>query len=688
MNQPLGFILPSNENKVCKLVKSLYGLKQTPKQWPQKFNEVVLSNGYLLNQADKCVYRKFDTSGKGVIICLYVDDMLIFDTNQVRVDLTKEFLSLRFSIKDMGDVDVILGIRIKHESNGIAISHSHYIEKVLKKFNYSDCTLISTPLDTYEKLMPNRGLAVSQPEYSRVIGCLMYAMTCTRPDIAFAVGKLSRYTSNPGTQHWQAIQRVLEYLKKTMDYRLVHFGYPSVLEGYTNASWISNTEDNSSISGWVFLLGGGVISLASKKQTCITGSIMESEFVALAAAGKKGEWLKNLLLEIPLWQNSINIVSTPVSAAGPSFTNDDPSSPVNAAKASNAFDESSLEDPSMDKKSMQEDLLQLSTSEGHTQEEGIDYDEVFAPVARIKVIKLFLAYASFMGLIVYQMDVKSSFLYGTIEEELLEPGMRPYSTITYWKMDTENRHIEKTLFIKKDRDEEVEDYACSLIQINGSVSPKVSHLHIVKRIFRYLKGQPKLGLWYPMDSPFDLEAFSDSDYAGASLDRKSTTRGCQFLGKRLISWKCKKQTIVANSTTEAEYVVAANCCGQVLWIQNQMLDYGFNFMNIKIHIDNESTICIVKNPVFHSKTKHIEIRHHFIRDSYEKKLIQVIKIHTDHNAADLLTKAFDVNRKAKRTTKISQSSGPIHLVANETVDKEWEDRMERAATTASSLEPK
>ncbi|GKA43675.1 hypothetical protein Tco_0736399 [Tanacetum coccineum] len=119
-----------------------------------------------------------------------------------------------------------------------------------------------------------------------------------------------------------------------------------------------------------------------------------------------------------------------------------------------------------------------------------------------------------------------------------------------------------------------------------------------------------------------------------------------------------------------------------------MLDYGFNFMNTQIFIDNESTICIVKNSIFHSKTKHIEIRHHFIRDSYEKKLIQVIKIHTYHNLLDLLTKAFDVSRKAIRTTKISQSSGPINLVADETVYKEWEDRMERAATTASSLDVK
>ncbi|GJT52123.1 hypothetical protein Tco_0978280 [Tanacetum coccineum] len=160
----------------------------------------------------------------------------------------------------------------------------------------------------------------------------------------------------------------------------------------------------------------------------------------------------------------------------------------------------------------------------------------------------------------------------------------------------------------------------------------------------YLKGKPQLGLWYPRVSLFDLEAYSDSDYAGANLDRKSTIGGCQFLGRRLISWQCKKQTIVATSTTEAEYVAAANCCGQVLWIQNQMLDYGFNFMNTKIHIDNESTICIVKNPVYHSKTKHITIRHHFIRDAYAKKLIQVLKIHTDDNVADLLTKAFDVSR--------------------------------------------
>ncbi|GKE75144.1 zinc finger, CCHC-type containing protein, partial [Tanacetum coccineum] len=185
---------------------------------------------FLNGELDK---SKFDETGKGVIICLYVDDMLIFGTDQVQVDLTKEFLSSRFSMKDMGEAD---------------------------KFSCFDFTPMSTPMDTSEKLMPNNGQAVFQLDHSRVIGYLMYAMTCTRPDIAFVVGKPSRYTSNP---------------------------------------------DNSSASGWVLLLGGGAISWASKKQTCITGSTMESEFMALVAAGKEVEWLKNLLLEIPLWSKPI-----------------------------------------------------------------------------------------------------------------------------------------------------------------------------------------------------------------------------------------------------------------------------------------------------------------------------------------------------------------------------------------------
>ncbi|GJQ94398.1 putative ribonuclease H-like domain-containing protein [Tanacetum coccineum] len=420
-----------------------------------------------------------------------------------------------------------------------------------------------------------------------------------------------------------------------------------------------------------------------------------------------------------------------------------PKAVLNAIKVTQA-----LQDPSWIE-SMQDELLQFKLQKGHTQEEGIDYDEVVAPAARIEAIRLFLAYASFKDFVVYQMDVKSSFLYGKIEEEVyvcqptgFEDSDFPdrvykvkkalyglhqapkawYETLSTYLLDNrfQRGKIDKTFFIRRDKgkltfflglqvkqkkdgifisqdkyvteilkkfgftdvktastpmethkpllkDENGEDVdehmyrsmIGSLMYLTSSrpdimfavctciryqVNPKVSHLHAVKRIFRYLKGQPKLGLWYPKDLPFDLVAYTDSDYAGASLDRKSTTGGCQFLKRRLISWQCKKQNVVENSTTEAEYVAASSCCGQVLWIQNQLLNYGYNFMHTKIYIDNESTICIVKNPVFHSKTKHIEIRHHFIRDFNEKKLIQMIKIHTDKNVTDLLTKAFNVSR--------------------------------------------
>ncbi|GJU72238.1 retrovirus-related pol polyprotein from transposon TNT 1-94 [Tanacetum coccineum] len=337
-------------------------------------------------------------------------------------------------------------------------------------------------------------------------------------------------------------------------------------------------------------------------------------------------------------------------------------------------------------------------AQGHTQEEGIDYEEVFAPVARIEAIRLFLAYASYMGFTVYQMDVKSAFLYGTIDEEVYvmqPPGFQDsqfpdkvYKGILqdnindkgYWdsgcsrhmtgnisymsEYEPYNRgyvsfghgggmitgkgtikigklEIGSLMYLTTSRPNIMFDFcACARQQ----VTPKEYHLYAVKRIFRYLKGHPKLGLWYPKESPFDLVAYSDSDYGGANQDRKSTTRGCQFLGRRLISWQCKKQTIMATSTTEAEYVAAASGCRQVLWIQNQLLDYMYNFMNTKIYIDNNSVICIVKNLVYHSKTKHSEIRHHFIRDCYKKKLINVDHIHIDDNVADLLTKAFDVGR--------------------------------------------
>nr|GFA18622.1 copia protein [Tanacetum cinerariifolium] len=165
-------------------------------------------------------------------------------------------------------------------------------------------------------------------------------------------------------------------------------------------------------------------------------------------------------------------------------------------------------------------------SQGDTQEEGIDYDEVFTHVARIEAIRLFLAYASFKDFVVYQMDVKSAFLYEKIEEEVY---------VNHQDLKIQTFLIEYTRLKMQCIDYiKLLEHVCACARYQVNI--KVSHLHVVKRIFRYLKGQPKIGLWYPKDSSFDLVAYTDSAYAGASLYRESTTGGCQFLGCRLISW--------------------------------------------------------------------------------------------------------------------------------------------------------
>ncbi|KAJ0616582.1 putative RNA-directed DNA polymerase [Helianthus annuus] len=172
-------------------------------------------------------------------------------------------------------------------------------------------------------------------------------------------------------------------------------------------------------------------------------------------------------------------------------------------------------------------------------------------------------------------------------------------------------------------------------------TPKESHLKAVKRIFRYLKGTPKLGLWYPAEGGLDLMAYADADFGGCPMDRKSTSGGAQILGNRLVSWQCKKQVAVSLSTCKAEYIVASSCCAQVLWIQQQMRDYGLNFTRTPILVDNNSSISITNNRVNHSSTKHIDVRHHFIRDCAEKGLIEVVRVDTLDNLADLFTKTFD-----------------------------------------------
>lgn len=175
-------------------------MKQTLKQWHEKFDTVILFNGFKHNGADKCIYSKF-TKDYGVIVCLYVDDMLIFGTNMKCVYETKKYLTSMFKMKYLNEIDTILGFKVKKHSGGYALCQSHYIEKLLLKFKHLGIKEANTPFDHSIKLKDNSGRAIAQLEYASAIGSIMYAMHCTRPDIAFAVCRLSRYTSYPSIDH-------------------------------------------------------------------------------------------------------------------------------------------------------------------------------------------------------------------------------------------------------------------------------------------------------------------------------------------------------------------------------------------------------------------------------------------------------------------------------------------------------
>jgi hypothetical protein len=152
----------------------------------------------------------------------------------------------------------------------------------------------------------------------------------------------------------------------------------------------------------------------------------------------------------------------------------------------------------------------------------------------------------------------------------------------------------------------------------------------VKRVLRYLVSTPCFGIWYPKGSTFDLIGYSDSDYVGCKVDRKSTSGTCQFLGRSLVSWSSKKQTSVALSTVQAEYVAARQCCAQLLWMRQTLRDFGYHLSEVPLLCDNESVIRMADNPVEHSRTKHIDIRHHFLREKQQKGDIEVYHISTEN----------------------------------------------------------
>ncbi|KAJ9535780.1 hypothetical protein OSB04_un001068 [Centaurea solstitialis] len=1213
MQQPEGFVDPKNPNKVCKLLKSIYGLKQASRSWNLHFDERIKEFGFAKSEFEPCVYTKFSGSIVTFLV-LYVDDILLIGNDIPTLQSVKAWLSKCFQMKDLGEAAYILGIKIYRNRSRwlIGLSQGTYIDKVLKRFRMDESKKGFIPMQHGIVLSKAQCPESSQDKdkmksipYASAIGSIMYAMLCTRPDVAYSVSVTSRYQQNPGEAHWVAVKNILKYLRRTKEMFLVFGGSEDEISvtGYSDASFQTDRDDYRSQSGYVFTLNGGAISWKSSKQDTIADSTTEAEYIAASDAAKEAVWLRNFITDLrvvasisrpvdiycdnsgavaqakeprehhksrhvlrkfhlireiigrgdvrickiptdenvadpltkplarvkhethansigmqyldtksrklefkievlrsmskthfrdiackrnePVYNSSENCfsgykrsynlflsaipnntqnrsivnnrcfmmndredrhklqaksdeaifigysknsiayrvynkrtkmvmessnvkfdpyaemasehdssepgltgvlavnlvnpdhvtqskqkdgastdttvnVQEPVSISGPSTStisedtssvespqvqtsiilipenpeiipifgsshiqeadigsSEDISDPI-PIRMESTFDDysqdlqivpsfeslqdvpiSSYTDSSYDLQlyrplphttkwtrdhplhqiigdpnapvqtrsataneclfaaflsnveplkvvdaladpdwfiAMQEEINQFVrlkvwrlvprpegksiidtkwifknkkdednvvvrnkarlVAKGYRQQEGIDYNETFAPVARIEAIRMFLAYAAHKDFTVYHMDVKTTFLNGILKEEVyvsqpegfvdqdhpdhvyildkalygLKQAPRAwYDSLSQFLVESgySKGKIDNSLFIKRDDehimlvqiyvddiifgstcpnfcdtfsklmmtryemsmmgelnfflglqvkqlsagifinqakyikdilkkynlenakimktpmspscalDSDPDGTAVDVTTYRGMIGslmyltasrpdimfstclcaryqskPKESHLKVVKRIFRYLKGTVNLGLWYPKGSGYELTGYTDADHGGCKLDRKSTTGRIQFLGDKLVSWDSKKQNCVSLSTAEAEYVAAASCCSQIIWMRTQLRDYGFKFDKIPIYCDSNSAIAISCNPVQHTKTKHIDIRYHFIKDHVEKGTIELYFVNTEFQLADLFTKALDEKRFNFLITKL------------------------------------
>ncbi|KAL5838732.1 hypothetical protein ACOSQ3_015901 [Xanthoceras sorbifolium] len=265
MEQREGFQVKGKEKLVCRLKKSLYGLKQAPRQWYKKFDSFMEKNEYNRTTADHCVFIKKFSDGDFIILLLYVDDMLIVDQDIGKINRLKKELSKSFAMKDLRPAKQILGMTItrNRQNRRIWLSQERYVEKVLERVNMSKAKSISSPLASHFKLNASQCPSseeekseMSKVPYASAVGSLMYAMVCTRPDIAHAVGVVSRFLSNPGKEHWIAVKWILRYFRGTSSHCLCFGNGKPVLEGYTDSDMAGDVDTRKSISGYLITFAG------------------------------------------------------------------------------------------------------------------------------------------------------------------------------------------------------------------------------------------------------------------------------------------------------------------------------------------------------------------------------------------------------------------------------------------------
>ncbi|GJV80523.1 retrotransposon protein, putative, ty1-copia subclass [Tanacetum coccineum] len=306
MVQPEGFVDPNHPRKVCKLQRSIYGLKQASRSWNKRFDEEIKRFGFAQNLDEPCVYQK--ASGSNVtFLILYVDDIIIMGNHIPSLQSVKDYLGKCFAMKDLGEAAFILGIKIYRDRSKrlIGLSQNAYMDKILKRYKMDNSKRGHIPMQ--ERLDLNKSQGAQTPKevnrmknvpYASAVGSIMYAVRCTRPDVAFAQNMTSRFQQNPGELHWTAVKNILKYLRNTKDMFLVYGGNPSTelrVECYCDAGFETDRDDTKSQTGYVFVLNGGAVDWKSSKQSTTAMSATESEYIAASEAAMEAVWIRKFI---------------------------------------------------------------------------------------------------------------------------------------------------------------------------------------------------------------------------------------------------------------------------------------------------------------------------------------------------------------------------------------------------------
>ena len=303
MAQPEGFISSGQEHLVCRLKKSIYGLKQSPRCWNTALDMHLKKLGFVATSSDPCIYRS--SEGELCLLGIYVDDIILAAKSTARLEEVKKGLAKKFDIKDMGTLHYFLGMKvIRDDATGkVWIGQPGYTKSLLKRYGMEAAKPVDTPVDTSTKLvaMAEDDESLDQTLYQSAVGSLMYLAVATRPDITFAVSNVAKFSAQPAKHHWTAVKRVMRYLRGTTEMGLVFSPQPTdECVGYSDADWGGDLDDRKSTSGYLFQVGGGAVSWRSKKQTCVALSTAEAEYIALAAAAQEALWLRQLTAEFKM----------------------------------------------------------------------------------------------------------------------------------------------------------------------------------------------------------------------------------------------------------------------------------------------------------------------------------------------------------------------------------------------------